>query len=54
MRALAGVAVAKDPTSASANDAKTKPSTATTTRKHLGAISDEVEALSHGGVAGVL
>jgi hypothetical protein len=54
MRALAGDAVMEDPTSDSANDAQTKPSAATTRRKNLGAISDEVDSLSHVGAAGVL
>jgi hypothetical protein len=54
MRALAGDAVMEDPTSESANDAQTKPSAATTRRKNLGAISDEVDSLSHVGAAGVL
>ena len=54
MSALDGVAVTKDPTRASANDAQTKPNAATTKRKNLGAISDEVDSLSHVGAAGVL
>jgi hypothetical protein len=53
-RALAGAAVTNDVTNDSANDAQTNASAATTTRKNFGAISDEVEALSHGGAAGVL
>jgi hypothetical protein len=44
----------EDPTSASTNDAKTKPSAATTMRKNLGAISDEVGLLSNVGAAGML
>ena len=44
----------EDPTSARANDAPTNASTTKTTRKTLGAISDEVDALSHFGVTGVL
>ena len=53
-RALAGDAVMEDPTSASTNDAQINASAATTTRKNLGAISDEVDALSQGGAAGIL
>jgi hypothetical protein len=53
-RALAGAAVTNDAKNDSANDAQTKPSAATTRRKNLGAISDEVDALSHVGAAGVL
>ena len=53
-RALAGVAVAKDPTSASANDAQTNANVATTTRKNLDASGDEADALSHVGASGVL
>ena len=44
----------EDPTSASANDAPTNASTTKTTRKSLGATGDEVDALSHFGVTGVL
>ena len=51
-RALAGVAVAKDPTSASANDAQAKASAATTTRKNLGSLGDE--ALSQFEVTGMI
>lgn len=53
-RALAGVAVTEDPTSAITNDAPTNASATITTRKNLGATGDEVEALSHVGVTGVL
>ena len=51
-RALAGVAVAKDPTSASANDAQTNANVATTTRKNLGLHGDE--ALSQFEVTGMI
>ena len=54
MTALAGAAVMEDPTSASANDAPTNASTTKTTRKSLDANGDEVDALSHFGVTGVL
>jgi tartrate dehydratase beta subunit/fumarate hydratase class I family protein len=52
MRALAGVAVTKDPTSASANDAQTKASAAPTTRKNFGSNGDE--ALSQFEVTGMI
>lgn len=53
-RALAGVAVTNDATNDSANDAPTKASATTTTLKSLVANGDEVDALSHFGVTGVL
>ena len=52
--ALAGAAVAEEAIKETANDAQTKPNAATTKRKNLGAISDEVDSLSHVGAAGVL
>jgi hypothetical protein len=52
--ALAGDAVTEDPTIVSANDAQINASAATTRRKNLDANSDEVDALSHVGAAGVL